>query len=489
MPAVSRLYQLFARVEPQEGVAASAGALFAAGNANLLVSNPQFTPQKENFDRTNINRPSVSPLIPLAGLTFGTQSFDVELSTASGTGLPGWSLLLEAAGNELSTLYAVKCSAVAGGGSLKAIGAGERITQASTNASGYLVHTLRESDTHALIRLDADSATANNSGVWTAAESGGTFTPDTSAPTDVGYCWTPASLGYQVQTLSGTPTSQIEIGETVTGDTTGAVGVVVQTITTSDTELVIRRLDGYFANGENVTFSGGETESLAATWSQRKNKAINIGLVEDGRRKHGVGCRGSYSIAARLGEAAIMSFSMTGLYNGAIDGGAVGGVAFTAQTPPVTLGVGMTIGTENDDVADLYTPRLQSVSYDHGTEVAIPRDATESSGVYDAAFTTGRSSSGSLVVGVVPTSVFDWSQLMEDGTPFTALTTWTSPVDANKKLRLEAPAAVITAESPGDESGFGTSDYTLQLGSRSANAVDIDDAELILSYQHTALPS
>lgn len=494
MPSVKRLHQAFLRAESQEGVGGSAANVFTAARADLLVIDPFLNVAKENFARSNVNRPSVSPLQPLAGLTTCEGGFGVELTTTKSTDAPGWGLAMQACGMRQTTLYAVTVSSMSPASGFEAIGAGERITQATTNAAGYLVHTLRDGspdDTHAFIRLDDDSATPNGSAVWTSADSEGNFTPG-SVATDVGYCWTPASFGYQTSAC-GAVDADVTVGEIVTGQTTGAVGVVVQQTDDTGASITIRRLDGYFSAGEDVSFSGASSDvTLSGGWSQSENVAVDFGFIEDGRRKHGKGMRGSWKFSGELGSAGRVDFDMKGLLetSNTGDGGAVGGVTFTAEVPPVLLGVGFTVGKDTENLQALTTPRLQSVNFDHGSEVNIPRDATETEGVYDGAYITGRSSSGSMNIAVAPESVYPWIARMTAGDPVAVMLTLASPTDSDKVLRLEAPGCLITAESGGDQTGFATVDMTLELGSRGVTGLDITDAELILSYQKgTSLPS
>ena len=226
MPSVKRLHQVFLRAESQEGVAGSAAQLFTAANANLLVIDPFLNVAKENFARSNVNRPSVSPLQPLAGLTTGEGGFGVELTTTKSTSAPGWGLAMQACGMRQETLYAQPIDSITPASGFEAIGAGERLVQATSGAIAYLVHTVRDGstpDTHAFMRLV--SGTPNANAVWTSSDSGGAFTADGTF-TDIGFCWTPATFGYQTSTC-GAVDATVNVGEIVTGVTTGAVGVVV----------------------------------------------------------------------------------------------------------------------------------------------------------------------------------------------------------------------------------------------------------------------
>lgn len=492
MPSVKRLHQVFLRAESQEGVAGSAAQLFTAANANLLVIDPFLNVAKENFARSNVNRPSVSPLQPLAGLTTGEGGFGVELTTTKSTSAPGWGLAMQACGMRQETLYAQPIDSITPASGFEAIGAGERLVQATSGAIAYLVHTVRDGstpDTHAFMRLV--SGTPNATAVWTSSDSGGAFTADGTF-TDIGFCWTPATFGYQTSTC-GAVDATVNVGEIVTGVTTGAVGVVVEQTASSGTSLTIRRLDGYFSAGEDVSFSGAASNvTLSGGWTQSECVAVDFGFIEDGRRKHGKGMRGSWSFTGELGAAGRLDFTMKGLINttNTGDGGAIGGVTYTAEVPPVILGVTFTAATETENNEAVASPRLQSVRFDHGSEVNIPRDATESEGVYDGAYITGRSSSGSMNIAVAPESVYPWIARMTAGTPVSILLPIVSPTDSDKVLRLEAPGALITAESGGEQTGFATVDLTLELGSRGITGLDITDAELMLSYQNgTALPT
>jgi len=494
MPSVKRLHQAFILIPSQESQALTFNDLVDPSNANLLVIDPTFTIEKENFDRTNVNRPSVSPLQPLAGITTGSASFGVELSTTTGTNEPGWSTVMQACGMRVDTMWAQEIdSTLTPKTGYEAIGAGERIVQAGSGAKGYLVHTVRAGttpDLHAYIRLDEGSETPDGTTAWTSDDSDGLFTA-TSLAKDVGYCWTPASFGTQwiVGTLA---TTAFTVGEIVTDGTTSAIGVVVEALPTGAGTMKIRRLNGEFA-GSGGTYTGSALPTpgvftSSASWSQHECVAVNLGLIEDSRIKRGEGWRGSWAFSAELGGAGRLDFSMKGLVSSTEDAGAIAGTTYTAEVPPVLLNQTFIAGKDTEDLDAVASPRLQSIAFDHGTEVDMPRDASEPTGVYDGAFIVGRSSTGSLNLTVEPESVYGWLERMRNGDPIAILQELVSPNDANKVIRVEAPGALLVSESGGDQNGFATTDFSLQLGSRGVAGADIVDAELILSYQHSVLP-
>lgn len=494
MPSVKRLHQVFMKQELQEGNggdgAFAVSDVLDAANANFLVIDPQFTVDKENFDRSNVNRPSVSPLAPLAGLTTGSCSFGLELTTAAGVAKPAWTVALEACGMRWSRMYAAEVSSVSPASGSQIIAAGERMVGGSSGGVAYMVHNLREGTTpdgHAFMRV-IDAGTGLTAETWTSSDSGGSFVAGT-APSDVGDVWTPATFGLQTSTC-GAVDANVLVGEIVTGQTSGAVGVIAEQTDSSGTSITIRRLNGYFTDDEDVSFSGSASDvTLSGGWAQSDVQSVSFGLIEDGRYKLGKGFRGSWSFSGELGSAGRLDFTMSGLVAGSGDAGPISGVTYTAQVPPVMLGVGFSIARETETTENVGSPRLQSVNFDHGSEVNIPRDATESAGVYDCAYITGRNSTGSMNLAVTPESVYDEILAMRNGDALGVLLTLQSPLSANKKFRIEAPAALMTAESPGEQNGFATTDYSLQLGSRGATGLDIADGELTISYQHSALPS
>jgi len=490
MPSVKRLHQAFISIPAQEIIDIGQATLISAANANLLVIDPTFTIEKENFDRTNINRPSVSPLQPLAGITTGSASFGVELSTTSGTNEPGWSAVMQSCGMRVDTMGSMTIASMSPAAGYEAIGAGEALTQATTGATAVLVHTVRDGttgDTHMFYRLIDTGTGVSATDVWTSDDSGGTITPAVMTA-DVGYCWTPASFGTQWLSTCTVAVEALSVGQIVTQTATGGIGVCVEDFAIGAGTLKIRRLNGGF-NSSAMTFGTAGTIATTGAWTQHECVGANFGLVEDSRLKRGPGWRGSWAFSAELGGAGRLDFTMKGLVSGTEDAGAIAGVTYTAEVPPVLLNQRFVAGQDTEDLEAAASPRLQSVAFDHGTEVDMPRDASEPTGVYDGAFIVGRSSTGSLNLTVEPESVYGWLERMKNGEPISILQELVSPNNANKVIRIEAPGALLVSESAGDQNGFATTDFSLQLGSRGVTGTDIVDAELILSYTHTVLPS
>ena len=482
--SLKRLFQLVAKEELQAGSAAA--TLYDAANANFLVIDPTLEFNPEQFDRANINRGSLSPFSPLAGVVTGSCSFQLELAGTGAATTPPFGLLLEACGMRQDATTQVTIGAIGVG---EAFFNGELVTDSGAgNNTAYVVHDTYNGETRLLLR--GESGAMTNGGVLTGSTSGSTATTSTVS-TAFGISWTPDSI--ELISLSFAVDAGVNvIGDVVIGQTSGAIGILQETPT--GLTCSVRVLDGIFVNGEdawNVTLGGGATNMLngiiAATTTQTNVPALSMAVIEDGPAKALLGCRGTFSLGGNIGEAMLFDFEFTGLKNAITDEGTVTGITYTTQVPPVMLGV--TFDIWDDDRADggtptgTYSPRFSAPSFAYANSVGIARDAGESTGVYGSAHITSRTTSGNMTVDVVPEGAFAFIEAVSAGTP-THMKLQVGSTVGNKFI-ISTPSAVFTGEGGGETEGIATRDLPFRVGSRQPDGTDADDCELIITYQHT----
>lgn len=482
--ALKRLFQVVAKEEVQAGSAAA--ALYSAANANYLVIDPSLEFNPEQFDRANINRASLSPFSPLAGVVTGQASFQLELSGTGSSTTPAWGQLLKACGMQEVVTVQLEITAAMAGSTTQAFFNGETVTGAG-GGTGIVCHDTYEGELRLLLHT-------RNGTAFVAAEA---ITGGTSGTTGVvgaagdstafGTSWIPDSIELQQLHASGI-TGTNDAGDVVIGATSGAIGILQEAVTGAAL-YSIRVLDGIFLAEtlNNATQTGTITEDLVGA-EQTNVPSISLAIIEDGPAKALKGARGTFTIGGNIGEAVLFNFEFQGLKNAITDEGTVTGVTYNSQVPPVMLGV--TFDVWDDDRADsgtptgTFSPRFQSLSLDFANTTGIGRDAGETTGVYGSAHITARATSGSMTIDVAPEGAFAFLEAVSAGTP-THLKLQIGSTVGNKFI-LSCPSAVFTGESGGDTEGIATRDLPFRVGSRAPDGTEADDCELILTYQHTA---
>ncbi len=474
--SLKRRHQIFASAESQAGVAVS--GIRAAANGDFLVIDPVVTYEPDIYERDNINRESLSNLQPITGVVTGTCSFQLELSgRAAAGGAPSWGILLQACGWTQGASDRISIGAV--GGAEDCFFHGETITGGTSSATGTVIHQTFNGQT--TLRFVPVSGTFQSGELLTGGTSNATATT-TSTPTDDGFAWYPVST--ELQTFLATPSGpSIAAGVTIVGDTSKAVAVLNTAITNGGAQtVVVRMLDGNFSAAETTTNSDGTTLTIdsAPSFTLSQVPSLTLSIIEDGRYKELNGCRGTVSFSGAIGEPVMMNFEFKGIVGGEGDAGAIPGVTYSALIPNALLGVVFSVGDDSDATqAAENSPRLQSFSLTHGSDLGIPRDAGQSTGVYDSAHQTARSSEGSIVINVSPESNFDFINKLKGGAAVRQRLVIGSNQDA---FRFTIPGAVLTGESGGESEGIATVDYSLRLGSRNHDGTDSSNGEIVLSY-------
>ena len=471
--SLKRRHQLFAALESQPGVAVS--NIRAVGNGDLLVIDPVMTYEPEIFERANFNRESLSPLQPLTGIVTGTASFQTELTGRAAGNAPGWAPLLRACGFYQAASDRITIGPVTGGPFYH----GETVSNAGDTASGVVIHQTYNGTT--TLRFEPAVGTFASGEALTGETSGATATT-TSTPTDDGYAWWPSST--ELLTMDGAAVvgASFVAGEIVTGNASGAVAVMNAAYTGPGT-LTVRMLDGNFQLSEIITGQTGlGTVDLdsASNFTMTQVPSVTLSLIEDARYKELVGWRGSVSMSGAVGEAVMLSFEGRGLPNAEGTAGALPGVAYSALVPNALLGATYRIGDDTVLTSGTeHAPRLHSFAFNHGNTLGIPRDATQTTGVYDSAHQTARSSDGSVVISVAPEVSYAFTAALRNGTD---IRTYLQIGSGTDMFIITHPGAVLTGESGGETDGFATVDYSLRFGSRHDGGTDSSDGEIVISY-------
>jgi len=484
--SLKRLFQVCAVKEAQAGEAVTGASLYTAANANFLVIDPVVEFNPEIFERANINRASLSPFSPLAGVVTGTATFQVELSGTGAATVPGWGTLLQACGMREVSTVAVVIGAV--GGAADAFYNGELVTCVGSGAVVRVIHDTYDGTT--LFLCEEVTGTIAALDALTGASSGATATVTAGARWVYGTSWVPDSIEL-IDFAWSVDTGVNVAGDVIVGQTSGAVGILQETPVASPTS--VRVLDGIFTNAEecwNVTIGGGaanKLDFLVAGTSQTNVPSLSLAVIEDGPAKALKGARGTFSLAGNIGEALLFSFEFLGLKNTLTDEGTVTGVTYTAQVPPAMLGVTFNIWEDAAaTTAAFFSPRFSALSWDFANSMGIGRDAGEATGVYGAAHVTSRATSGSITVDVSPEAQYDFIQKVTDGaSTHMALTMGSTQ---GNLFKISCPSAVFTGESGGETEGIANRSLPFRVGSRWPSGVDADNCELVITYCSDSAP-
>lgn len=469
--ALKRLFQVIAAEESQAGEAVA--NLLSPTNANYLVIDPELSINPETFERGNINRSSLSPLPPLAGVVTGTFRFQLELTGVVGGAsvVPRWGLLLEACGMREVVHDQYTAPVITGGPFYQ----GEALT--GTSGDGICI-----GDTWAgASALYVEPGSAPLTGTITGAESGATAT-FTAVNAAQGYSYVPISIEtitFDVASITGT----IGAGDALVGQTSGAVLVPAANVTGAGS-FEFRVLDGIVQDGEtfdNVTQTGTMDVDTPGNYVMTQIPTLSMALIEDATAKVLRGCRGTFSMSGEIGQAVTFQFEFQGILGAdPSDTGALAGVQYTSVTPPVLLGSSFLFGdaTTTDELSK-NQPRYSSFTIDYANTVGLPRDASEGTGVYDSAHVTSRASTGAINVKVAPEASFDFLKKLKDGTPANAVLNISG---GTSNFQVSTPGLISTSEGAGEDTGFATRDLSFSIASiRPDTGAEVDHAELVIT--------
>lgn len=486
--ATKRKFQLLAAVEDQPGVVAP--GLVAVGNAQIVVTDPVLTFDRETYAR-EVNRTSLSPLTDISGIVEATYTCRVEMTgTNQSTGTkPDWSILLEACGFKQQTLGVLRTVGAMGSAGNGAIFSRETVTSNfSGSPTAEAVHDMWDGSTR--FYYANPSAGLTGTTLLAGGTSGATF--PVSSPIDTpthGVCWRP--LSEPSITITGTLASGVTLaaGDIVIGQTGGTV---------------LQCRDGWTAGGsaEFLVLDVGEFISASETYqstagvdqfdtassnfvAQTDWPSLSLGIIEDGVRRVIMGCRGSVTFTAEIGQPVFMDFEFRGLISSITDGLLSGTVTPTSLAPPsfLEIGYGVAKNTPLVDPADEHEACITSMSLEFRNEIAIERCAASTDGTRGAAFATARTVSGSINPSVRPESTFPWLDVYRNGTIFRQRITVGSA--AANQFHMSVPACQITSEGAGERDGLATRDLQYSASGQQPDGVDGEDREVALSLHQS----
>lgn len=495
--ALSRLNELAAAVENTPGTTFGPG-FYAAGNAKHLVLNPTVSFDVPLFTR-QIGRSSLTPLPGVSGIKTGTVSFQLELAGhADATpDVPTWDLFMRGCGfRSAATTY------VAFTGASGVLRHGEIVTISGTGASGTatVVHdTWPTSTGTGTLYLVEDLGTVtwatSGASTVTGGTTGETVTVGAGVTSaDAGQSWWPVSQP-TVKIEGGATTGSLSVGNILVmsnGTTDEQIAGVITKIDSVADDIWVRMYTGFPAATSGYKFhKSGESASspsnfylmTSATVTQDDVPTLSLALNQDGVAQVINGARGTWSLDARIGEPALMSFEFTGGVSSVSDLALLTGVTYETKVPPVFLGATLTLGTEADgDTDDEVTPCINALNIAANNETTPRTCVNEASGISTVEI-TGRGFTGSIDPEQELEATYSLIQNFLDG-DIMRLGATIGSVAANK-FKVSMPGLQATSVGGGDRGGIRTRDYQFQAtGGSWTNASDTygGDNELVITY-------
>ena len=199
-----------------------------------------------------------------------------------------------------------------------------------------------------------------------------------------------------------------------------------------------------------VTTAGSETVTYLPASSGAPS--LTIWVYVDGIVQKLKGCRGTAKIDAKIGEAFIVSFDFTGVYDGVADLGMIS-PTLEATTPPTFLNAGLTFGG--------YAATCESFSADLGNQVQLRSDVNSATG-FLSAIVADRKPTCTIDPEMVTVATRDYYGLWAAGTP-AALNIGPVGTGNYNKITITAPKLITSKISAGDRSGSVTAGHTCEL--------------------------
>jgi len=218
-------------------------------------------------------------------------------------------------------------------------------------------------------------------------------------------------------------------GETITGGTSTATGIVHQNTATGAASIrYVRTSVATFTSGEVIT--GGTSLATATTssaespigfryrpWSIDPDTAtlngnvlgpasLSLAIMEDGVQKLFKGCRGNANFAMNVGEPGFAEFEFSGVEAGIADVAFVSGVVFDATIPPKFMGTNI-LTLALDAGTSPFNPLITSFTFNLNSEVAPRENANDASGILSFKIPS-RNPSGTLDPEMNLVAEHDW---------------------------------------------------------------------------------
>ena len=448
-------------------------AVYSATYAKYqLLGDAQMAFDFPTFER-NIKRSTLTPVPGISGRRNARCSFSIEETGHSSSTAPNWDVFLRACGMRRETLYKVTIGAVTGG----PFRHGETITQTSTSATAKVFLDTHNGTT--TLYVYSVVGTEDNSNIWTGGTSGATATPSTDANTAAGFGYAPVDFDTVTVTYSGSDPS---VGEVVTGGSSGAIGVIesIDTTGSGGTAKIRVRNALIYSSGEALTASTTGSIGTASAIAQEDMPTLTIASYEDGKRKVGIGMRGTFSLSGSVGQPMVFAFTFEGAYGTVGDVAQLSGITYADEIPPVLLGANTALRTEGGSTS--YASRFSSITLDIGNQLAQRDDASAASGVRET-----------MIVARRGTGSIDPEADLESSYPaignFAANTigslTFTNGSTVGNKFIHQVPGLRISGVNTGDRNGIRTEELAFELtGGAMANAGDSPNErnDLLIAY-------
>lgn len=464
--ALRNLFQLLAARETDAGTVAP--GLVASANAGLVI-NPTLTYNPEAFTR-EVVRGSLSPSAPLAGAIPATCTFGVEVAAVS-SGTPFWHLLLEACGFKKWTLSSIDSGTLTNGSHTVP----HVVTNDTFDSGATTVLADKFGNASATEKLYYNNAGAAFAG--TGSISGTSVGTPASEIAAAGFAFTSTSQEViTIDCVTGASPEGWAVGDLLIGATSGTVLEALDAVaaSTADAQDVRFRVlsGGAITGGEDLEDASGVKQGEVNATSDKTLAdvpTISLALIEDGRMKVMRGARGNVTFSAgNIGEPVILNFTFTGAFSSVSDRTAFPAVTFNAQTPPVTRGAIVTLGSDDasfDAPAEYVTPCIASFTIDAGNTVATRRCMDDTSGVLNAAI-TGRQGTLTFDPEIAPEAFFPFLDQMTNNNGFRFNLEWGSVSGDGATFALKVPDCQTITETVGDREGVATDEYTANIGAR-----------------------
>jgi hypothetical protein len=487
--ALTRLQQLFLKVEDVEGTAAS--SLFASANGKYLAIDPSMTFEVETYQR-DIARETFTPLSPVAGAVLGTASFTLEAAGRTSGALgtrPMFDIPLVACGFRRDRLYRFDVSGAITNGPVTH---GTVITQTATGATFTTIGTYYDGASYIWATQGLIGGAGNfylgtgTPGVGTGFTFPGSGSFTTSAnPSETAIGWYPWSV--PLYTIIFNASQSFLAGSTIVGNTSKAIAIAYYAVSSS-TQCVARRVSGSFTASETVSIynpdgtlaSGSVSLASSNVFLQADNvcRTASIGVAKDGVFESMKGCRGSVNITGNIGEPVLFNFTFQGIKESVYDSGNVAGITYDTLVPPVLLGATVTAGDAGiSTLGGQRTMCATTFGIDMTADVQYRRCMSAATGI-DGIYQNGRTPTLTLNPEQSPELDFD---VMAN---YFAANTTRMNIEvgstAANKFRFNMPTMTLQSVGQGDRNGLITRDLTFALNSGSSSSVSGDNEFAII---------
>jgi hypothetical protein len=496
----SRLFanrKLYVKEEACSGDPAFGTTTVTVAEGTVPVIEPTFTP---NFGRVEnqIARPSIGRQNPRGGLNTGTFNFGVEVTKGKGsvTVEPPWARFMRASGFQQRTLRSVDVT----GAIEPAVVSGQTAGGKNVLKQGLKFVTLDNEVTGRIAFTDYGNSTATRRlYFWDEGELAPYSSADQQATADTflridapgtdyhlarvaisssvsvvrGLAYVPSSRPVGQMAFADLTTDFLTIGETLTGQTSGAIiRVLDNPPATATGTLQFDALYRYPEVGETMVAGDGDTLTVG-TLTQAAHSSLTMGIDEAGLFNMTVGTRCSWTFNATAGEVPRFDVTAQGIFTDNADtltALQTSAASLEGEFPPrfVSAEINLGAGADATESASDWVPLLSSVQIQLGSGLTIREDATAAEGARDYQVST-RELSGSIDPEAVSNAVFDVMGKGKLATEFPFRLQWGTGTPAGNRFRIQADRAIFESVASQDRTGKLAYGANLRFGEEIAN--------------------